>query len=190
MSNRVSRLVMVRHAHADWLPDERRPLSPTGTRDAVAVARRLAPLPLDAIYSSPYPRALGTVEPLAAVAGLEIHVVDDLRERTLAEGAVDDFPAAMRASWRDPDLAFPGGETSRAACRRFAAAIDEIATRHAGGTVVVATHGNVLGLWLRHLDPAYDHAFWSALTWPDIYRVELERGRLLTVERLWNEVVE
>lgn len=178
---------MVRHAHAEWVPDEARPLSDRGLRDAEMVARMLEVLPLEALYSSPYPRALQTIEPLAAATGLGVDVVEGLRERTLAAGPVDDFSAAMRASWEDPDLAFPGGETSRAARRRFSRAMDEIIALHAGGTVAVATHGNVLGLWLRYKDPAYDYEFWSRMSWPDVYRVSLEGDRVSGVERLWKE---
>lgn len=186
MSDARLEILMVRHAHAEWVPDESRPLSPRGRRDAETIARRLAGTPLDAIYSSPYPRALQTVEPLAERVGLEIAVLDGLRERTLADGAVDDFPAAMRACWDDLELSFPGGETSVAALGRFSRAVDRIVAGHASGTVAVATHGNILGLWLQDQDSAYDYHFWSRMTWPDLYRVALADGRLVEVERLWD----
>ena len=190
MSSARIDLIMVRHAHAEWVPDEDRPLSPRGARDALEVSRRLsdrsvAPSP-EAIYSSPYPRAVQTVEPLAASLGLEIEIVDGLRERTLADGPVDDFPAAMRASWEDLALSFPGGESSLAALARFSAAIDSIVARHAGAIVAVATHGNVLGLWLQAADPRFDYAFWCDMSWPDIHHLTLEDGRMTGFERLWS----
>ena len=43
-----------------------------------------------AIYSSPYPRAVQTVEPLSRRLGFEIGLVDDLRERLLSLGALPD----------------------------------------------------------------------------------------------------
>lgn len=181
-------IFMVRHAHADWIPDESRPLSAQGESDATRVALLLAPLPLDAIYSSPYPRALETVEPLATLVGLEIQVIEGLRERTLAAGAVDDFPAAMRASWEDLEHSFAGGESSSAALARFSLAVDDIVARHGRGAVALATHGNVLGLWLQQCDPAYDYDFWCSMSWPDIYRVSLDWGRMVGVDRLWGEI--
>ena len=40
--------LLVRHAHAEWVPNEMRPLSVKGSRDAERVARILAPLsPVD-----------------------------------------------------------------------------------------------------------------------------------------------
>lgn len=56
-------LLLVRHAHADWQPDETRPLSEVGRRDAARVAGVLSPLAPTSIYSSPYRRARQTVEP-------------------------------------------------------------------------------------------------------------------------------
>jgi 2,3-bisphosphoglycerate-dependent phosphoglycerate mutase len=186
-------ILMVRHAHADWVPDESRPLSARGARDAETVARRVEageiPTPR-AIYSSPYRRAIQTVEPLAVALALEIRIVEDLRERTLAEGAVADFPAAMRACWEDPDLALPGGESSSMAVERFAAAMRDVGARHDGGVIAIATHGNILGLWLRDGDPRYGYDFWSRMSWPDIYKVTLVAGRLGGVERLWEGGVE
>ncbi len=190
-------ILMVRHAHADWVADEGRPLSERGMRDAEEVGRVLSsrpPVP-EAIYSSPYPRALQTVEPLAAALGLPIEILDDLRERTLADGAVDDFPAAMRASWEDLTLVYPGGESSLAATERFSAAIDSIVVhhsgahhsgaRHNGGCVAVGTHGNVLGLWLQANDPRYGYDFWCDMSWPDVYLVTMEGGRMQRLEPVW-----
>ena len=56
---------LVRHAHADWTPDDERPLSARGRADASALARRLAEPAIAAIYSSPARRAMETIEPLA-----------------------------------------------------------------------------------------------------------------------------
>lgn len=180
-------ILIVRHAHAEWVPDETRPLSAQGARDARVVARLLAPFQIDAIYSSPYPRAVQTVEPLSQASGLAIEIVDGLRERTLADGAVPDFEAALQASWEDFECSFPGGESSRTALDRFSLAIDDVVSRHESGTIVVATHGNVLGLWLHQWDPAYGYEFWRSLSWPDIFRLSMGSGRIVEIERLWRD---
>jgi len=178
-------VLLVRHAHADWVPDEARPLSAQGLRDAEEVAELLLSCAPERIYSSPYPRAVQTVEPLASRLGLEIEIVDGLRERTLADGAVADFDAALEASWADLDLSFPGGESSREAMERFSAAFNDVVSRHDKGTIAIGTHGNVFGLLLHQSDAAYGHEFWYSMTWPDVYRLSLDCGRIIAVERLW-----
>jgi len=73
----VSRLYLVRHAHAGdrlkWNgPDDGRPLSEKGWRQAHALVQLLAPDAFDAIASSPSLRCVQTVEPLAGTRGLAV----------------------------------------------------------------------------------------------------------------------
>ena len=81
-------LLLVRHAHADWQPDETRPLSEVGRRDAARVAGVLSPLAPTSIYSSPYRRARQTVGPLADRLGMPIVEMSELRERSLGSDHV------------------------------------------------------------------------------------------------------
>jgi 2,3-bisphosphoglycerate-dependent phosphoglycerate mutase len=119
-----------------------RRLSDTGRAAAAALAAELSAEPIAAIYSSPCPRARETVEPLAAAFDLPIAVLDDLRERLLSPGVLDDWLGALRRSFADPDYALPGGESSRQAGERVGALLARVAGRHRGQTVVCASHGN------------------------------------------------
>jgi broad specificity phosphatase PhoE len=181
----ATRLYLVRHAHADWNPDEGRPLSLRGRSDARRVADLLAPRRPTAVYSSPARRAVETVEGLARRSGLEPILRDDLRERELPPAAPESFAATVRASWDEPDRAVEGGEPNRAARARGRAAILDIASRHPGESVVIATHGNLLALALGALDPAYGFAFWRGLTIPDVYEVVLEGESPTAISRTW-----
>jgi 8-oxo-(d)GTP phosphatase len=85
---------LVRHGAAGdrsvWVDDDRlRPLTPKGVRQAAALATMLAPRGVDAIYSSPYVRCLQTVEPLAAVTGLELNESEMLAEGGSTAAALD-----------------------------------------------------------------------------------------------------
>jgi 8-oxo-dGTP diphosphatase len=76
---------VVRHANAGdrrgWDgPDEQRPLSKKGWRQAEALAERLANEPVARICSSPSVRCRQTVEPLARRLGLAVEDDDDLAE--------------------------------------------------------------------------------------------------------------
>jgi 2,3-bisphosphoglycerate-dependent phosphoglycerate mutase len=116
---------MIRHAHAEWIPDEERPLSPRGRKDAQRVADLLSGYPITRVYSSPYQRAWETVGPLAERVGLPVHRVAGLRERKLSgEPIVGDFLVAVKRTWDDPAYAHPGGETNAAAQRRGVAVVE------------------------------------------------------------------
>lgn len=78
---------LIRHAKAknrlEWNePDEARPLTKRGRREAEAVATRLADDPPGRLVSSPYLRCVQTLEPLAAALGTPVETTD-----ALAEGA-------------------------------------------------------------------------------------------------------
>ncbi len=178
---------LVRHAHADWTPDEDRPLSARGRADAERVADLLQPFPITAVCASPCRRARETVEPLAARLDLPIRELPDLRERQLAAGAVDDFLDAVAATWRDPAFAHPGGEANAVAQKRGVAVVRRLQEQHPAGHIVLGTHGNLLALVLQHFDPAVDFAFWQALTMPDIYQLTLSGAVAAAVRRIWKE---
>jgi 2,3-bisphosphoglycerate-dependent phosphoglycerate mutase len=181
----VSQLFLVRHAHSDYTPDEMRGLSPSGREDALRVADLLAGHEISAIVSSPYTRAVETVQPLADRLGLSIEIDSELRERCLSTGSLDDFERCLEATWLDLDLTYPGGESSAAAQARISRAIRRIAAAHRDGHVAIASHGNVLSLFLRTLDAQVDFAFWMGMSKPDVYVLDPLDETTWSHRRLW-----
>jgi alpha-ribazole phosphatase len=141
----VTRLVLCRHAEA-------------GNRSqARTLADELAPLPLEAVYTSPLERAVETAQPIAAAHGLAPVEVDALRE--IDFGGVDGlgfhkFPVELQAGLlREPlTVRFPGGETYEELRERVCRALDEIVARHPDAAVAVVTHAGsiraALATWL------------------------------------------
>jgi 8-oxo-dGTP diphosphatase len=81
---------LVRHAKAgsrsDWDgPDDLRPLSKKGQRQAGALVDVLSTAPVKRIISSPSVRCVQTVEPLAEKLGLEVEADDVLAEGSRLE---------------------------------------------------------------------------------------------------------
>jgi 2,3-bisphosphoglycerate-dependent phosphoglycerate mutase len=65
-----------------------------------------------------------------------------------------------------------GGESSRAAVQRIVSVVDEI-RQHSAETTLLATHGNLMALLLKHFDDGVGFNEWQKLTNPDVYRVAL-----------------
>jgi 8-oxo-dGTP diphosphatase len=89
----VTHVHLVRHAkaknRAEWTaPDDLRPLTKRGRREAAALAERLLSEGLGRLVSSPFTRCVQTFEPLAQALDLAIETTDQL-----AEGA--DGPLAL-----------------------------------------------------------------------------------------------
>lgn len=181
----MTRLFLVRHAHADWVPEESRPLSSRGRRDALRVADALAHAGVAAIYSSPARRALETVEPLARRLRLAPVLIADLREREMPARPDPEFQAGVRASWRQPEAVVGGAEALSAAQARALATVRSIVSRHGDQSIVASTHGNLLALIVNGMDSTCGYEFWKGLTFPDIYELRFSGASLATMLRVW-----
>ena len=132
-------VAVVRHGETDWNVNHRiqghHPveLNARGKAQALAAADRLADQAIDAIYSSDLVRAMRTAEVIAARHGMPPIPDDRLREWSLGvlEGLLSEEAKAR-------------GESIRERYTRSTEAVAEIAEKHAGGRVMVVTHGGVL----------------------------------------------
>jgi 2,3-bisphosphoglycerate-dependent phosphoglycerate mutase len=154
-----------------------RPLTPKGLRDADALGELHASAQIDAAYSSPYLRARQTIEPIARGRGLTIETIDDLRERLLSADELADWQMHLKRSWEDFDYAAPGGESGHVAQARVLRVLDTIASRHARGTIAVASHGNLIALALHAFMPGVDYSFWKSIPTPAVFTLIREKGR-------------
>ncbi|MBB6451808.1 2,3-bisphosphoglycerate-dependent phosphoglycerate mutase [Salirhabdus euzebyi] len=177
----------MRHAHSTYTPDELgRPLSERGFLDAHEVTGLLQNENIDHIVSSPYKRAIQTVEGLAKYVDKKIEIVDGYKERKLAEGAVENFDLAIKKVWNDFDFAWEGGESNHTAQKRGVDAIVQLIDQFNGQNIVISTHGNIMVLIMNYFDPRYDFSFWEQLTMPDIYKLTFDSTQLIDVSRIWS----
>lgn len=182
----MTNIIFVRHAHSIYTPDELgRPLSEKGSSDANLVTEILITEEIDVILSSPYKRAVQTVEGLAKAIEKEIEMVNDFRERILSSVPIDDFQAAITKVWGDPYVALDGGESNAVAQERGVNITFQILEKYKGKNVVIGTHGNMMVLIMNYFNEKYDFSFWKNLDMPDIYKCTFEGRELVKVQRLW-----
>lgn len=175
----------VRHAHSNYSPDEyNRPLSTNGLKKAQRITDRLKDQQITAIYSSPYKRAIDTVQGIADLYGKQIIVLEDLKERVLASGTLADFEDAIYRVWRDPSLAYQGGESNIDAQKRVLPIFYELLKQHVNSTLVIGTHGNIMTLVLNAFDTSIGLTFWRELKMPDIFKAEFQQLKLVKLERI------
>ncbi|HEX2765200.1 MAG TPA: histidine phosphatase family protein [Candidatus Limnocylindria bacterium] len=171
-------VILVRHAEpvpvgTPDVSDDDRPLTDAGRVAAAELAAELDAWEVTAVYSSPYARAVETVSPLAIRRGLQVQLLDDLRERRLSvERIPDTWRDSLERSWADADFALPGGESGRVAQRRAIGMLDLLRIRHPdGGRLVIGSHGNLISLILQALEPEVGFAFHMAMPTPAVYRL-------------------
>jgi 2,3-bisphosphoglycerate-dependent phosphoglycerate mutase len=181
-------IYFVRHAHSVYTPEElKRPLSAEGARDAGRVTAQLKEKKIDAVCSSPYKRAVETVEGIASIHNLEIDIYEEMKERTLSGKPVDNFSQAIRKVWGEPYFSFPGGESNHQAQKRGVQCFLNILDKYEGKNIVIGTHGNIMVLILNHFDERFNFKFWKDLEMPDIYKMTFDGKVLVEVERVWDD---
>ena len=137
------------------------PMDPLGVRQAGLVAAALAAEPHpDALLTSPLDRARATARLIADRIGVEPVVVPGLIEMDFGEleatpfdRLLRDYPdLARRLMAADaPDAGWPGGETAAGFHRRVRATFDAILRDHPHESVIVVSHGGVLGSFLAQI---------------------------------------
>jgi 2,3-bisphosphoglycerate-dependent phosphoglycerate mutase len=186
----LTNLYFVRHAHSTYTPDERqRPLSPKGEADAEKITKILINQNIDVVISSPYKRAIQTVEGVSQILEKEMIMIDGFKERTLSDGPVKDFNSAIHKVWENPSFYWEGGESNLLAQERGVKATLEILEQYKGNNIVIGTHGNIMVLIMNYFDPKYGFHFWKELGMPDIYQLTFKDKKLKEVHHLWNQEV-
>ncbi|GAA0394626.1 histidine phosphatase family protein [Paenibacillus motobuensis] len=189
----LTMIYMVRHAESPYTAGEERTrgLSPDGVLKSRQVTELLQDEGIDMIVSSPYARAMLTVEGLAGKLNLPIETYEDLRERQFADDSYlirdEQFMTQVQNMFSDPEYALPGGESSRVCQQRAVPVLFDLLEQHRGKKIVIGTHGNVMTLMMNYFDSSYGWDFFIETKKPDIYKMEFQGTRLAHVMRLWKD---
>ncbi|WP_052359440.1 histidine phosphatase family protein [Actinoplanes friuliensis] len=145
----TTEIALVRHAQsvppaADGPDDLTRPLTPDGLRQADDLVAALCALRPAAVWSSPYRRAIQTVQPAADVLGLPVRTLGELREWDDGLAYTDDWERHYVQSWADPSYARPGGESLDQLSARSVAVVRRLVREHPGQVVLVGGHGTII----------------------------------------------
>jgi broad specificity phosphatase PhoE len=68
---------------------------------------------------------------------------------------------------------------------RVSSAIRSIAELTHGRSVVIASHGNALALFLHALDAQVGFAFWAGMSMPDVFAVDVDTKPVWAYKGLW-----
>jgi probable phosphoglycerate mutase len=178
----ATEILLIRHAQVpEGAMVEDASLTELGREQAEALADYLAKTKLDAAYASPSNRARETAEAVAARHGLQVDVVEALRDvdnrmpRGLSplEALTQEFGHAegkrrfdemVRGGW---SFSLFGNltESSESLRGRVTGAIDGLIEKHPGERIVVVSHGPPLAAYIGHvLGSKADFAFYPRLT--------------------------
>ena len=130
------------------------PLDPVGVAQAERVAERLVASgeQIAAIYVTTLQRTVQTAAPLASRLGMGVRVEPEMREVYLGEWEAtfrkhmaDGHPIGERVMAEGRWDVIPGAEPGEAFAARVRGAVTRLAAAHLDETIVVVTHGGVIG---------------------------------------------
>lgn len=154
----ATKLIFVRHGEAEGNIKRHfhgfynSSLTENGREQIKRASARLQSTPIDAIYSSDLARAFETAQEIAKDRKLKVQI--DERFREINGGLWEDVPwddlpvrfAESYAHWLNEPyrLQMPDGESMAEFSRRLTKATQELAQKHDGQTVCIATHGTAI----------------------------------------------
>ena len=175
-------IYLVRHCEAEGQSSQS-PLTSNGVKQANQLCDFFANRGIEKMMSSPFLRAIQTIEPLSKKLNIEIEIDDRFSERILSSQNLPDWMDKLKATYEDFNMVFEGGESSREATQRIVQAVEDALENRAGNTIIVS-HGNILSLLLKHFDQSFGFEQWRNMSNPDVYLLTLSKGKY-HIERLW-----
>ncbi|PGB53794.1 histidine phosphatase family protein [Bacillus anthracis] len=184
-------IYMVRHSESPKLDggERTRGLTEKGSLDVHKVTDILKTEGIDTFISSPYKRAVLTIEKTANLYEREILIYENLKECMFFSGdqVISDkevYPLVQKM-FSNPGYALAEGESYADCQRRVVKVLKEILMDFQGQKIVIGTHGLVMTLMMNYFDKQYGFEFLMNTSKPDIYKMEFKEKQLMNVERLW-----
>lgn len=180
----LKKVYLVRHCEATGQLSEAR-LTNEGLKQALELCEYFSNIKIDQIISSPYNRAIESIQPLAKELNIDIETDRKLEERILSSQNHPDWFEKLRKTFDDLDLKFEGGESSIDAMNRIVEVVKKVFKSN-NKTTIIVTHGNLMSLLLKHFNNNFGFDDWKSLSNPDIYLLKKENKKIST-QRLWHQ---
>lgn len=158
----MTQIYFIRHAEPtrganSKYTDRTYPLSAKGQADVPLVTNYLHDKNITAVLSSPFERAISTVSAFAATIHCDVELVEDLRERAISDGWIDNFVAFASNQWANFDYKLPAGESLREVQQRGIPALQELLMRYRGQNIAIGSHGTLISCIVNYYMPTYGY---------------------------------
>ncbi|WP_062110219.1 histidine phosphatase family protein [Bacillus niameyensis] len=176
-------LYIIRHCQAEGQPPQAS-LTEKGFEQALALTEFFSTIQIDRIISSPFLRAIQTIQPFAQKTNLKIEEDERLAERILSKDPIPNWLEIYKETYQDLDLKFSGGESTREATNRALSLIHEI-QKSPEENMILVSHGNLISLLISNLfDEVNGFKLWENLSNPDVYHLQFNNEEQ-HFKRIW-----
>ena len=153
----MGKIYVIRHCLAQGQSLDA-PLTQKGIEQADSLAEFFKDLKIDRIVSSPFLRAIQSIEPLSSRKSMTIEMDERLSERLLSTGDFPDWYEKLQATFVDMDLKYDD--------------------------TLIVSHGNIISLLLKYYDKDVDFHCWKNLSNPDVFLLSPKHNEVM-IERIW-----
>ena len=139
------------------------------------------------IISSPFKRALQTVEEFSKSSNIEIEMNKFLEEINIGKDQNLSKHEIIKKMWEDINFKVANGESQQEYIQKISNEMKEIINNfHKNNlSIIIVSHGNSLGIILKHffsLD--FDYNDWKKMTMPDMYALHFdENNKIIEFKR-------
>ena len=184
----MTTVYFVRHSTPNFNnhDDLTRELTAQGLKDRELVTAFLWDKGIDAIFSSPYKRAVDTIKEFADAQKMEIGFVPDFRERKVGGSWIENFGSFCKEQWEDFDFKLSEGESLREVQKRNIRALNQLLETYADKNIVVGSHGTALSTIINYFEPSFGYNEFEQIKnlMPWIVRFSFEGNKCLEIEKI------
>ena len=140
---------------------------------------------IDYYFSSPYKRAFETIN--SSPIQFDKIVLDN--PVTRAKNYPQDLLKILSLKnnsifMAKSDKSLIGGESNREALNRILDLFEDLEERYSDKTILLSSHGNLLGILINHFDSSFDYKKWGQMTFPDCFLVDKDKSVKKNYEKL------
>lgn len=148
----TTHIYLIRHCEPNYdnHDDFSRELTDKGLQDRQLIVNFFNELTIDNIFSSPYKRAVDTIDPLAKAKALDIKIIPEFRERKIDSVWIEDFTAFSKAQWHDFSYKLSDGESLQEVQNRNITALNNILENNHQQTIAISSHGTAISTIMNH----------------------------------------
>ena len=184
----MTKVYFIRHAEPDLTnhDDLLRPLTEKGMQDRKIATDYLSDKKIDVVLSSPFKRAVMTLEDFAGKYGFNIETIDDFHERTVGTEWIENFADFAKNQWADFNYKLDGGESLSEVQTRNIAALKEVLRKYDGKNIAIGSHGTALSTIINYYDKSYGYADFEKIrnVMPWIVAFEFDGEKCLSIKNL------
>ncbi|MGK0575964.1 histidine phosphatase family protein [Macrococcus capreoli] len=166
----MKQIYFIRHSIRDisYKHDESAPLTEQGVELANKLVNLFKDKEITNIFSSPFKRAIDTVQPIADYKEMDVEIIDDFYERTVGDW-IDNFSEFAERQWKDFDYKLEDGESLNEVKKRILPAFESIVEK-CDGNIIICGHGTSFSVLFNHLtDGAFGYEEFCEMKMPDVF---------------------